>query len=331
MLALARRRQHNIAYNRISPLTLRNNGIFRKKIKFDKGAISDLVQIVDPYLAQPNQNGLTLSKENQVLLFLSSIGTNGFQSLVCDRFGCSQQTASNIINRVVHGLTDPTVVSFFIRFPVQDARWRRRASADFSRICGLPNVIGAVDGTLIRIDTPPASNNTFRCRKGYSALNCTFIVDFWGRILYCNPRYPGSTHDSFVFENSTARRALNSLNCPHGYAILGDKGYSNGARVMTPFARPSNAKETRFNKLHCKTRVIVEQVFGMLKKRFPALCSRLRYTPEKCARFVLAAAVLWNYGLDRGHGLQRGRGFIHRVCPLPPASRNVRAVIAASL
>lgn len=184
-------------------------------------------------------------------------------------------------------------------------------------MAGLRNVVGAVDGTFIPILNPPNSNNSFRCRKQYPALNVTCIVDSWGRILYVNPRSSGSTHDSFVLEHSTARRRINALTCPQGYALIGDKAYKNDGRLMTPLARPVTRQEKLYNKMHAKSRVIVEQVYGMIKRRFPALTSRMRYEPAKCARMVLAATVLWNYGLDKGHGVQRGRGPINNTYPMP--------------
>lgn len=191
--------------------------------------------------------------------------------------------------------------------------------------------MGAVDGSFIPIQTPPHSQNLFRCRKQFPALNATFIVDSWGRILYCNPRMPGSTHDSLVLEASPARLRINALACPEGYALIGDKAYRNDGRLMTPLANPVTPQERKYNKLHAKTRVIVEQVFGVITRRFPILSGKIRFDSAKCARVILAAAVLWNFGLDKGHGAQRGRGPVNYQYPMPSSSRNVRNVVIASL
>jgi hypothetical protein len=42
---------------------------------------------------------------------------------------------------------------------------------------------------------------------------------------------------------------------------------------MTPFSYPSTPSEEKFNKCHAKTktRVLIEQTFGILKKRFACL------------------------------------------------------------
>lgn len=134
-----------------------------------------------------------------------------------------------------------------------------------------------------------------------------------------------------MLENSTARRDINALTCTEGFALIGDKGYRNDGRIMTPYPNPRTPQQRLFNKKHAKTRVIVEQVYGMLKRRFPALSGKLRYQAPKAARMILAAAVLWNYGLDHGHGAQRGRGPIDFTYPMPRSSRNVRGTVTASL
>lgn len=68
---------------------------------------------------------------------------------------------------------------------------------------------------------------------------------------------------------------------------------------MTPFPVPSTPAEVKFNNAHAKTRVTIEQTFGILKRRFSCLHSGLRTSPEKACTIVLACAVLHNIGIDR--------------------------------
>ena len=62
---------------------------------------------------------------------------------------------------------------------------------------------------------------------------------------------------------------------------------------MTPFPTPSTPSELNYNKSHAKNRVIIEQTFGILKKRFSCLHSGLRTTPEKTCDITLH-----NIGID---------------------------------
>ena len=68
---------------------------------------------------------------------------------------------------------------------------------------------------------------------------------------------------------------------------------------MTPFLAPSNPSEERFNKSHCRSRVLIEQSFGILKRRFSCLHSGLRTTPKNACKIISACAILHNIGIDR--------------------------------
>lgn len=48
----------------------------------------------------------------------------------------------------------------------------------FIEFKGFPNVLGAVDGTLIRIQSPKEHEDDYFCRKGYHALNVQVCMDF---------------------------------------------------------------------------------------------------------------------------------------------------------
>ena len=60
------------------------------------------------------------------------------------------------------------------------------------------------------------------CWKGYAAVNCQVVCDHQGIILDVVARWPGSTHDSFVFrESSIGRLAAASRG---EWRLLGDRG-----------------------------------------------------------------------------------------------------------
>jgi hypothetical protein len=54
----------------------------------------------------------------------------------------------------------------------------------FHRVAGIPNVIGAVDGTLIPIQAPSENPQTYVCRKGYHAVNIQAVVDSSLKFVY---------------------------------------------------------------------------------------------------------------------------------------------------
>ena len=57
--------------------------------------------------------------------------------------------------------------------------------------------------------------------------------------------------------------------------------------------------QERFNISLCRTRVVIEQAFGVLKRRFPCLHYGLRVKPDRAAKITVACVILHNIGLER--------------------------------
>ena len=63
-----------------------------------------------------------------------------------------------------------------ISFPTNDADIATQ-KRQFHRIAGLPNVVGAIDGTLIPIIAPSGDDEpAYICRKGYHAINVQAVA-----------------------------------------------------------------------------------------------------------------------------------------------------------
>ena len=93
--------------------------------------------------------------------------------------------------------------------------------------------------------------------------------------------------------------------------LLGDSGYPCKQYLMTPFPYPSTPSEEKFNKCHAKTRVLIEQTFGILKRRFACLHSGLRTTPAKGCDIILGCVVLHNIGIDRNDILDMDEVYVN--------------------
>ncbi|KFM76042.1 putative nuclease HARBI1, partial [Stegodyphus mimosarum] len=92
----------------------------------------------------------------------------------------------------------------FVKFPMsEEARFEKKC--DFFTN-GFPNVIGAIDGTLINIQRPSVDDwFVFISRKGKFALNIQLVCDAKMEILDVVARWPGSTHDFFMWKRSKLR------------------------------------------------------------------------------------------------------------------------------
>ena len=108
-------------------------------------------------------------------------------------------------------------------------------------------------------------------------------------------KWPGSTHDSFIFRTSNIRQYLeeNHTKIEDGL-ILGDSGYALSRYLMTPYSNPVTRAERRYNVAHKTTRCSVERSIGQLKRRFGCLETGLRRNPKNCCVMIIACVVLHN-------------------------------------
>ncbi|KAJ8313498.1 hypothetical protein KUTeg_008059 [Tegillarca granosa] len=88
--------------------------------------------------------------------------------------------------------------------------------------------------------------------------------------------------------------------------IAEEKVFINADRFffMTPYLVTDTQPKVSFNKALCKTRILIEQTFGILKRRFPCVKLGLRVESRKCTKVVIACAVLHNIGIIRGDIIQ---------------------------
>lgn len=64
--------------------------------------------------------------------------------------------------------------------------------------------------------------------------------------------------------------------------------------LLTPYANPEGVAQNNYNRSHIRTRVTVEQLFGVWKRRFPILAYGCRIQLSTAKNVVVATAVLHN-------------------------------------
>ena len=74
---------------------------------------------------------------------------------------------------------------------------------------------------------------------------------------------------------------------------------------MTPFLNPTTPAEERFNAALARTRVLIEQTFGILKRRFQILHNEVRAIPTRAIVYIASCATLHNIGINRGDIIDR--------------------------
>ncbi|XP_060073900.1 putative nuclease HARBI1 [Ylistrum balloti] len=182
-----------------------------------------------------------------------------------------------------------------------------KVKLDFYNIRGFPSVLGAVDGTLIPIETPSIDEYHYVCRNGFHALNIQGVCDANLKFLNIVAKWPGSTHDSFRWTNCGLSAAFEDKEMTGGW-LLGDSGYGLRPWLLTPKLNPRTPLPYRkYNVCHKSTRCVIERAFGLWKMRFRCIYRPLHLATERAVAVVIATAILHNrekspFARDRRHG-----------------------------
>lgn len=165
---------------------------------------------------------------------------------------------------------------------------------EFFEIGSFPTVIGTIDCTHVKIKAQGGTDGEiYRNRKQFFSINVQSVAGADLRFQDIVARWPGSTHDSYIFNNSRLKQRFEAGEFNNS-VLLGDGGYKLQTYLMTPFRAPSNNDESRYNRTQILVRNTVERKYGVWKKRFPCLVFGLRCKIETAMTVVIACAVVHN-------------------------------------
>lgn len=204
---------------RADDFTTYSDNEFRKRYRLKKETVRYLLTFLNDLLTPPTKRNHSISANLQVLTALRLLAGGSYQTVCGDLSGLSQASVSRIFIKVINAIC--TLRAQFVRFP-NDVGPIKQA---FYEIAGFPGVIGCIDGTHVPIFQPRAHAQTeiFRSRKGYFSINVQLVCGPNNTIYHVVARWPGSTHDSRIFTNSSLFTRLE--NNEFTGILLGDGGY----------------------------------------------------------------------------------------------------------
>jgi hypothetical protein len=145
------------------------------------------------------------------------------------------------------------------------------------------NCIGTVNGTLFPLTYAPRSNDAsnYKGRKHIYTLTTMIVNDDKRKVRKYLSGFPGSVHDNRVYRSmglsQTPSEFFGSGGDPTRYFLLGDSAFSNSPTLVLAYKAPANHTlspgQEKFNTLMARPRITSEHTIGMLKARFPFLCS----------------------------------------------------------
>lgn len=243
---------------------------------------------------QPTQTGGSdvVTVEKQVLITLWYVGSLDTIRKIADRFGVSESTVIMCRERVTAAILNnlkQKIISWPTQHEMQD-----EVNA-FQQRNGFPGIVGAVDGTHIRIKAPSSHPQSYVNRKGFHSIQVQAVCRHNMFFSHIYAGYPGSVHDSRVLKQSDLW--TNGLRmCNMANHILGDAAYPTRRWLLTPFRDNGHLtdQQKKYNQYHSSNRVVIERAFALLKGRF----RRLKYLEtiklDTSVEIIMICCVLHN-------------------------------------
>ncbi len=269
---------------------------FYERYRFSKDTFSYICDLIRPDLEFSSGNSRALSPEQQLCVALRFYATGTHLQVVGDAtVHASKSTISTVVSRVTASLAKK--LDEFVNFPESDDELRLIRQG-FYRVGKLPGIVGAVDGTHVKIQAPSGDQEPYYVdRDGNHSINVQGICDANGRLLNVVADWPGSTHDSRILQMSHIGMAFASGR--REGILIGDSGYAGSHWLLTPLLNPQGPSENRYNCAQKVTRSVIERTFGRWKRKFSVLHNEIRMDPLKVCRIIGACAVLYNIAVDR--------------------------------
>lgn len=224
-----------------------DDGDLIKRFRLDRAGIIAVTDLVRDKLKSRTERNKPLSPEMKVAITLRYLATGKMQQCSGDDFGICQPTVSRVITQTIEALADPEILCQYIDFPTTIHEVHTKKT-EFMENFRFPGVVGAIDGTHIRIVAPTINEHLYVNRKRYHSINVQVVSDANYKILNVVARWPGSVHDAKVLDQSGLKTLFEEHYVPAGCYLLGDSGYPCKEWLLTPYLNPQPGAQTRYNK-----------------------------------------------------------------------------------
>ncbi|KAF0703332.1 putative nuclease HARBI1 [Aphis craccivora] len=291
---IAMQRRPKIFYERVNYLELYDDHDFLNRFRLSKATFNTILRLIENEISPPSTRNKAILPPSKLYMMLRYLATGSFLLCISDFAGVSESSARRYVHQVCRAIARQR--PNFISFPTNDVDEKRIVNGFYS-LSRFPRVVGAVDCTHIKIQSPGGDNaEIFRNRKGWFSTNTQCVCNPWLKIMDIVARWPGSCHDQIIFDNSNVKHKFET-GVIKGY-LLGDGGYEVKPYLMTPLLNPTTRSQQLYNESHIRTRNVIERCFGVMKRRFPVLSKGLTVDLKNTQAIIVACAVLHNVCIE---------------------------------
>ncbi|XP_018405660.1 PREDICTED: putative nuclease HARBI1 [Cyphomyrmex costatus] len=280
-----------------------SNKTFQMHFRVTPDTFEDLLTKIHSIKENYNNVGqkpLLLEKQLMITIWcLANI--ESFRS-VADRFGISKSTCWDVLYRTCQSILQVNIRYKIISWPNRERA--QKIMRKFEEINGFPRIIGAIDGSHIRILKPKSNPNSYCNRKNYHSVLLQGVCDSNKLFLDVYTGEPGSIHDMRLFRKSDLYERINNslIDFPEDSHLVGDLAYKLFPFLLVGFknvGRLTN-REKNFNEKLSQCRVNIENTFAYLKGRF----RRIKYLEtvrlDLICLLIVSACIMHNVCILKG-------------------------------
>jgi len=258
-----------------------------------------------------SNKSFTYTTEEELGITLLFLSTGVSEQTLLRQIGSSPRTLWRIIKRVVCCLCTLGAPRY-IYWPRTQEEWTEVADEFYAASRGrMYGAAGAIDNTHIDVKLSKDERMGAVDRNGQFTIHVQAVCTAGWRILSWRVGDAGSRQDSGVLQESQlwkAQEESSSPVIPQGLFLIGDAGFPCRTWLLTPWSQRQNGDVTpdqiRFNRIFCSQRVVIEQLFGIMKAQWQVLCHVRQYaqwhTLAAMRHYSMAAAVLHNVAIANG-------------------------------
>jgi hypothetical protein len=244
----------------------------------------------------------SISSSKKLAMFLKYIGSKETILDLSQLFGvtesCFIKTRGQVTDAILANLLDT-----LIQWPSQDEHQDVATYFQDKDDSNFPNVLGSIDGSHIPISTPLINPDMYYNRKKFHSINMLACCREDLRFTDICVGYPGRMHDARVLRNSDLW-TTGMAKCRQGqFHVVADAAYPLTQWIMTPYRNTGHLTNAQklFNTALSKRRVVIEQAFGVFKRRFRRLSVGIDMrNMEDINKLILAACVCHNACILQG-------------------------------
>ncbi|KAJ9527941.1 hypothetical protein QJQ45_005619 [Haematococcus lacustris] len=272
-----------------------------------------------PLLQRTCQRKDFLTIEEQLGIFCTFAAQGGSFTQVALAMGCSITSVSRCVDSVATAIWDR--LSDKIAWPANEVELQANVLG-FQQLSGLVQVVGAIDGTHVRLaSAPPNGGHNFYCHKGFHSIVAQAVVNHQGKAMDVHVGHAGRAHDAHVFTDSPVGEQLLDPDSPIAqalsrsmkrvggvdvpYQLVADSAYPAREHVLPTFKNTVAANDparAHFNDMHKKARIKIEHFWGWLKHKFRC-CKCMTTRVETAVKVFMACCILLNMCIDEGEAV----------------------------